>query len=94
MIFLHTTGKEKLYLSNVSFALLKLSMIEKMCELAKKSELPQPTARCIIKDKQKILNAVNNAKSLNSSIIRQPYDDNLESSMNVAFSGKRVRKIQ
>lgn len=42
-----------------------------ICELAKKFELSESTVRAIIKDKQKILTAVKNSQSLNSSIIRK-----------------------
>ena len=43
----------------------------KICELAKKFELPESTVRTIIKDKERILVAVKNAQSLNSSIIHK-----------------------
>lgn len=41
----------------------------KICELAKKFELPESTVRTIIKDNERILDMVKNAQSLNSSII-------------------------
>lgn len=43
----------------------------KICELAKKFDLPESTVRSITKSKEKILEAVKNAQSLNSSIIRK-----------------------
>ena len=43
----------------------------KICELTKKFELLESTVRTIIKDKERIIEAVKNAQSLNSSIIRK-----------------------
>ncbi|CAL1532866.1 unnamed protein product [Lymnaea stagnalis] len=43
----------------------------KICEIAEKLDLPHSTVRTIIKDKQRILEALKNAHSLNSSVIRK-----------------------
>lgn len=43
----------------------------KICELAKKFDLPESTVRTVVKGKEKIMTAVKDSQSLNSSIIRK-----------------------
>lgn len=45
----------------------------KICELAKKFDLPESTGRTVIKGKEKIMSAVKDSQSLNSTIIRKRY---------------------
>lgn len=43
----------------------------KICDIAQKLDLPQTTVRTIVADKDRILEAVKNAQSLKSSVIRK-----------------------